>query len=285
MAYPQPNADKYAAEGAQFFRINTPVVSGGDIYESGQSCLALGLGPESDVSRVICTYFDDQATDFINQVTLGPDRAFVGRLDANNNDTYSPSHRPGRVLFQVDNLYNPAMVPPDIADITKVNYILVPPNLDVIQYIKPINNTIPTGRNDRTFRFQNIHWKDNGATRGGIVLMIPFYGRRFFSFSIVQDPTTNIGLSYQFFGCNVTYNSPDTTQTPISPDPVTPATATAFNGSYSVGHGPATFDPSNPVFNGLFDYIMLYMTPDNSAITATHGPQVVITTSDVAVPA
>ena len=71
MSYPQPNADQYAINGYQYFRLNTLLSSPGDIYESAQSALAIALGPESDISRVAVAYYDDQVpTTFTNQTVI-----------------------------------------------------------------------------------------------------------------------------------------------------------------------------------------------------------------------
>jgi len=60
MSYPPPNPDQYALNGYKFFRLNTPLISDGDMYESQQGANGFAIGPDSDISKVNIGYFDEQ---------------------------------------------------------------------------------------------------------------------------------------------------------------------------------------------------------------------------------
>ena len=54
MSYPPPNPDNYALNGYKFFRLNTPLTSDGDMYESAQGGQGFAIGPQSDLSLGNC---------------------------------------------------------------------------------------------------------------------------------------------------------------------------------------------------------------------------------------
>lgn len=173
MAYPQPDATKYAIKGYEYFRLNTLLASAGDIYESEQSALAFALGPDSDIANVGINYFDEQVPNALNQVFISKNRSFVGRIDANaENGTYQPSGRPARIFIWPNDRWNPLFVLGDVGD----TQILETPQLDVIQYFQPQPSGIVPGRNDKIWFYQTI------ATPGGdnyAYVIVPYYGRRY----------------------------------------------------------------------------------------------------------
>ena len=194
MSYPQPDSDQYAIRGYDFFRLTTGLTSPGDIYESQQSGHAFALGPDSDVANVNVAYFDDQVPTFQNQVTIGPPRSMVGRLDARNESSYTPANRPGRLLFWPADIYDPSFKPnlfaPDQDTLT-----FVTPILDVIEYFQP-QPSLVVERNDKTYRFQELP-----APVRFSYLVIPFWGRkyasvRFFNQTAADVILAVIGVSY-----------------------------------------------------------------------------------------
>lgn len=194
MTFPQPNADQAAVgQAAQFFRLNTPLSSSGDLYESAQGALAFALGPNSDLSNVRVSYFDEAVAGGVAQIILSPDRSFVGRIAARNEVTYTKSvSRKGRILISIDDIYNPAWRP---SDFDGDSYEIIPPDLDVIQYfVNPPSLT--SQRSDKTFRFQYPKLPPNGAKR--TIIAIPSYGRKSGSIAI-SNPSgatiAGIGLS------------------------------------------------------------------------------------------
>lgn len=171
MSYPQPEADQYAIQGSQFFRLLTPLASPGDIYESTQSGHAFAVGPQSDIANVNVGYFDGQVPTFLQSTVISPTRAFVGRIDARNDAEYDPAQRPGRILFWSDDLYDPNFRPRAAASTDTVTFVA--PVLDVIEYFKPLASLSP-GREDKEFVFQNYL-----LTSGALYIVVPYYGRKY----------------------------------------------------------------------------------------------------------
>lgn len=178
MSYPQPNADDYANNGYDIFRLNTLLVSPGDIYESTQSGHALAIGPDSDLANINVAYFDDQVPTFVQSTTISPMRSFVGRIDARNEVLYQPANRPGKIMFWADDIYDPNYRPiskPAAFNpaIDVINFVA--PRMDVIQYFTPLTSITPA-RNNKEFVFQNYP-----LVTGRYYLVIPYYGRKYAS--------------------------------------------------------------------------------------------------------
>lgn len=194
MSYPQPNADRYAVAGYQFFRLNTLLTSPGDIYESTQSGHGLAIGPDSDLANVNVAYFDDQVPTFMQRTTISPHRAFLGRIDARNDVVYTPSNRPGKILFWAADIFDPNYRPIAIpaAFNPAVDIIqFVSPRMDVIEYFKPLASVTP-GRDDKTFMFQNYPLSPGGK----FYLVLPYYGRKYCSIQFTnRTPLTNHAIA------------------------------------------------------------------------------------------
>lgn len=173
MSYPQPQATPYVTDNYGFFRLNTPLSSPGDIYESDQGGYAFCIGPDSDIANVNMAYFDDQVATFMQRVTISPTRSFVGGLFARNEARYAPAQRPGRLLFWADDIYDPNFRPrafnPDTDSIE-----FVAPQLDIVQYFAPQASVIPP-RRDKEFVFQNFIVPSGGK----LYLVVPYYGRKY----------------------------------------------------------------------------------------------------------
>lgn len=248
MTYPQPDSNAYASSGYDFFRLNTQLVSGGDIYESEQGSQAFVLGPESDVSRVKVTYFDQESPNFVNNIVLGPDRQFVGRVDANTRSTYSPSGRDGRILIAPDNLYNPDFGP--LSPVANSTILIVPPVLDVIQYFQDPGSLV-AGRNDKIYRFQSLAWGSNNHSP--IYIAVPFYGRKFVSFNFQLPLTTTDTMKSLLWGIDFDYVSDTPNQVTLLP--TSAAAHVGQTGVYNVAQAPgANFS------TGMYDYIMFFLT-------------------------
>jgi hypothetical protein len=174
MSYPQPDADKYALLGGDFFRLSTGLTSPGDMYESQQSAHAFAIGPDSDVSSVNIGYYDEQYPTFLNQLQIGTTRSWVGRIDARNGDKYAPSGRPGRILIWPDDIFDPSYIPIDFdANLDTLTFIT--PILEVIQYFQP-QGSLEVKRNDKTYRIQEINFPPRTAN-----IVIPYWGRKYAS--------------------------------------------------------------------------------------------------------
>lgn len=171
MSYPQPDADQYALKGGEFFRLFTGLTSPGDIYESQQGSHAFVLGPQSDVANVNIGYYDDQQQTFLNQIQIGPNRSFIGRVDARNESKYAPSARPGRLLIWPSDLFDPEFRPLGFVPNTDT-LTFITPNLEVLEYFSP-QGSLDVRRNDKTFRFQELAFPIANA-----FTVIPYWGRR-----------------------------------------------------------------------------------------------------------
>jgi len=202
MTYPQPSADQYAIRGYQYFRLATTLVSPGDIYDSTQSAHGFAVGPTSDIANVNLAYFDDQVLPtYMAMTTISPNRAFVGRIDARNDTSYVPAGRAARILFWPADIYDPNYRPiakPAAFDPDKDTINFVAPQLEVIEYFKPLASLTP-GRQDKEFVFQNYPALLSG---GRFFLVIPYYGRKyaFLNFTNRAALTSNtigiVGVNY-----------------------------------------------------------------------------------------
>jgi hypothetical protein len=171
---PQPNSIAPVLGGQQFFRLKTPLLSVGDIYESEVSGLGLALGPDSDIATVLVTYFDANAPTMLSQATISPDRALVGRIDARNETQYpGPGSRRGRVLISVDDIYDARWLPDGFNGDDAIQFET--PVLDVIQYFVNAPSVAPP-RSDRVFRYQYLQPPTNPG--GETFVVIPGYGRK-----------------------------------------------------------------------------------------------------------
>jgi hypothetical protein len=251
MSYPQPSADNYALNGYQYFRLNSPLSSAGDIYESTQSGQVFAIGPDSDISRVNVAYFDDQSINavnptrstFMNQVTISPSRAFVGRIDAQNQEKYSPSGRPGRIMFWPDDIWDPTYVPSAAVGYVNGDILLpIVPRLDVVQYFTSQPGLNPR-RSDRQYDF--TFYKD--STQNWII--VPAYGRKYGYVSCLnKNPTT----AYTFRVIGVTYSlTGDATETVIH------SAALAAGAHVAVSN----FLGNAPSPSGSFDALAISVTP------------------------
>ena len=252
MAYPQPNSDQYALNGYTYFRLNTPLSSPGDIYESAQGAQAFAIGPDSDVDRVNIAYFDDQrGPTFVNRATIGPSRSLVGVVAARNEVQYMPGARPGRILIWPEVLYDPSFKPPLWTDgpFGFDTLRIIPPQLDVIQYFTPVPS-LSTGRSDRTYLFQTLEAPVQPNAQGN--LMIPYYGRRYACIEVTNrtDLSTSTSIDLAIYGVNFTYSvaSPASQQTHqiTTIRALTPLAANA-----------QTIEIITAENDGMFDYLLI----------------------------
>ena len=243
MSYPQPSAVAYTRNGYDFFRLKTILSSPGDIYESAVSGHALAIGPESDIANVNVNYFDDQAPNFLQQTAVSPLRSFAGRIDAQNGKTYTPSGRPGRIMFWPADIYDPLFRPRAFGAGDLMNFRA--PMLDVIQYFSPPPTLVPQ-RIDKSFVFQNY----NATQVSWIVL--PFYGRKL-AYVQFTNRTPLTSFTFQIIGVNYSI-TPDTAPGPLVATPyhqelqILPSTAVAFGSSISEIITATTF--------GMFDALV-----------------------------
>lgn len=194
MSYPPPNPDNYALNGYKFFRLNTPLISDGDVYESQQGAQAFAIGPDSDISKVNIGYFDDQVPGFLNQFAITPERSFPGFIAARNDVRYMPSGRPGRTLIWSDELYNPTWNPEPVDVALRIDFEV--PVMDVVQYFAPTGLATNQGRNDKEYWYDFIEAPPAGV---GIInewiVVIPWYGRRYLDLAWQNNQANGVQVS------------------------------------------------------------------------------------------
>lgn len=222
MSYPQPNADAYAANSYEFFRLNTRLSSPGDIYRSPQGGHLFCLGPESDLANVNIAYFDDQAPTFLQTTQISPGRPFVGRVYARNDATYAPSNRRGQIFYWSDDIYDPRFRPRSFnANTDQIQFIA--PQMDVIQYFTPLASVLPQ-RIDKSFVFQNYN-----INAGTLFVVVPYYGRKYCYIGLTNRNTTT-ATTFGILGVNYAITN-DAGNNPYHQETVIRAPATvAANG-------------------------------------------------------
>jgi hypothetical protein len=286
MAYPQPDADQYVINGYDFFRLNTLLATGGDIYESAQSGLGFAVGPESDIANVNVGYFDQQILTRINKFGIGPARSFVGRADANNLGQYLPAQRPARVLIWPDDMWNPAFRIHDAHAST--NSIVEVPRLDVIQFFTNQPSSIVPRRHDKTWLYQTLF--TGGGDQVNYVT-IPYYGRRYakiiFNSHFGESHTYNItvtGLDFQQQA--LSGGTSDTALfTGVQPDFLKYKNV---NGTiqFIVDGGRDIFDPASPAsvtnsnMGGMFDMLTIGVRNNDATNASPQEYMLKIITSD-----
>lgn len=205
MSYPQPLAQVAVASGLGYFRLNTPLVSDGDMYESTVGCHALAIGPESDIAKINVAYWDDTQPGNMNIAIVDPAHPFIGAIFAHNEKgaVYSAAGMttmvPGRILIWPFELFNPVTPAPPIGGRVDI----ITPVLDIIQYFAPPSG-LPTQRNDKTFQFQDFPWPAAGVN---YQLVVPFYGRRYAAIEFLNHGDQDIsvvisGLNYYYTSSN-----------------------------------------------------------------------------------
>lgn len=238
MSYPQPDANEYAINGYKFFRLNTPLISDGDVYESAQGAQGFAIGPDSDISKVNIAYFDDQVPNFMNQFSITPERSFPGLIAAQNDKQYAPSGKPGRTLIWSDELYNPTWAPSFIDIAGRIDYEV--PVMDVVQYFAPSGLAMNQGRNDREYWYDFINAPESDTAPNNWTLVIPYYGRRFMTMMFNSDATVQTAdIDVSIYGMHY---KPGTNETAASLVPL-------VSNSPAGGGFPTVTVPAGTLFN------------------------------------
>lgn len=263
MSYPQPNANLYAINGYQYFRLNTLLSSPGDIYESEQGGLAFAIGPDSDISKVTVASFDDQVPTYMQITSIGVERAFTGRIAARNEVTYQPANRPGRVLFWSTDLYDTSFRPEGFNPLID-SFNVITPRLDVIEYFSSPPTLLPQ-RNDKTYNLQD--WPTLPNADADAYFLIPYWGRRY---GMVELTNKSAGpWSFALSGVNFAISGSSANYTQVTPI-VADAPVTAGTQLVSV---------VTSTQNGMFDALLLRFHRLDPDLTAIKGP-IRITVSD-----
>lgn len=264
MSYPQPNADQYSLKGYKFFRLNTALLSDGDIYQSAQGAQAFAIGPESDIANINIAYFDDQAPNYMNQIAISPSRPFIGEFLARNEAAYAPSQQPGRTLIWPGNLFS-ATYRPEAFDPAFDRIDIITPVIEVVQYFQPteIDNS---ERNDKTYYYPILPIGEL-AQAASYYIVIPYYGRRMAQVAF-SNGTNGAGgnIDVALTGLRYIYTSPvgaDGTQI----------------GTASLGEGDSYLDTVKASVEGSFDALQFRVTIPGP-ITGIAGATLRVTVSD-----
>jgi hypothetical protein len=187
MTYPQPSGASYVLNNQSAFRLTTTIVGPGDIYESDASGLALAVGPLSDVANIGVTYLDEQRLpSLVNDLVISTERSYIGRVDARMDTIYPFSLRPGRVLFTLKDLYDPAFRPTGFAIDDDIEFL--DPVLDIVEYFTPAPSVVPARADKELY----LRYLEVPAGQVGW-LMVPAWGRKYghISFFIANTVTAN----------------------------------------------------------------------------------------------
>jgi hypothetical protein len=264
--YPQPSANSYAIAGYPFFRLNTRLLTPGDLYTSEQGATAFVIGPESDIANVRIYYLDNQLQPGqMNNVLISSDRGVSGPIYAQLDQTYLPSGRPGRILIGVDDIYNPAYVPSDFT--TGDDFQYVQPVLDIIQYFGESPSITPQ-RNDKTYDFQTTL----GATvdTKATYYVLPYYGRRYASIAMQNLGADAVNLSIT----GVNYTIKPTATTP-------PAQEIAIQTVVSVASAATHTNRITAGTHGMFDALVIRMKDAAGSPSAAPPVTLRVVLSDV----
>lgn len=174
MTYPQPNfTQQVVGQAQQVYRLFTALEGPGDIYESDQSALAFALGSESDIANVRVTYFDAQmATTLASSFVISPDRAWVPSINARPDQLYTAAKKKGRILFSVEDIYDPAYQPLGF-NVANDRLDVQVPRLDIVG-LTAAPQSLQSQRRDGSFLFN--YYQD--AALGTSWNVIPYYGRK-----------------------------------------------------------------------------------------------------------
>lgn len=188
MSFPQTTSVNAIRGGLEIWRLFTEIESSGDIYEADTSARALVIGPDSDVGRVMVTYFDEQAPASANSATLSVTKPWVGRLDAFPARNYA-SGDAARLLFSLPDLMPPPFFTPSGAE----PFELIQPTLDLLFYIAEEPGFIAP-RSDKVFLFEQLQ-----AIAFASWYLVPFYGRRsakftFKSLGLAAQPAVTVNI-------------------------------------------------------------------------------------------
>jgi hypothetical protein len=172
VSYPQPQASQEVIEGQEIFRLKTPLVSSGDIYEVDTSATAFAIGPESDIQNARITYYDPTKPGRSESFVISAGSPFAARIDSFASSKFPTSNTQARILISPEDIINNQWT----TQLTSVGWSsIVPPTLDVIGYL----GAPPRLTEMRPDRFYKGRLGFNGQDRS--ILAVPLYGRRYAS--------------------------------------------------------------------------------------------------------
>lgn len=260
MSYPQTTPVQATFQGLDAWRLFTAIEGSGDIYESNTSGVSFAIGSESDIARAAITYFDPTQADKVTTQEVSVGRPAINRIDSKVTTRFATGQQ-ARVLISLRDVLPPANYRPPQAsasgsiDSDIVNTFM--PQLDLFQYLTPPSNVI-AGRSDRIYRIQVPALISPGAPVQKAFYLFPFYGRRSFYLTAINNDTTS-AVSFAFFGANFSFllNSP-ATATQIAASHQTIQIGSTVVVAAAGGLGEFAWPVTSPKY---FDYVYLEVTP------------------------
>jgi hypothetical protein len=269
MSYPQALASREIIDGSDFFRLLTPLQSGGDAYEIDVSAQGFALGPNSDLSAVRLTYFDPSQPARVNSIVVGLDTPFVGRIDSLASEKFPIANTQAKIIVTPEDLWNNNWALTAAAE--NVNYIK--PKIDLLCYFAQ-PSFLPVKRAD--FVERGRVQIDPVSTYYAAV--VPFYRRRYAEIRLMNGDTAGTaGLTIDVIGINFTTDG-------LSPyglgDFVAMETFITTAGVISAGAGSVTRFEVDTSANGIFDYLAFRINGAPIDANAANPVRYIIRTTD-----
>ncbi len=285
----------------EYFRLKRTVVSPGDIYELDESAKTVYMGPDSDIGEVQVTYFNPNEPNALETAIVSVNGPFVGRIDTLPKTTLPSTGQPARILISPVDIVDNAYVPPNSIAYRRFN---LPTLIDLIVAVKPLNN-VPQVRADRTLRYPSVpyrrHTNPPAGTDGSTELLIPIYGRRMVTVTIVGNDvnaefslvTLQPGIPTVPRGIGVLYIQGTIPVAPFSRTAVIRASdaarvANTFNaggtptGGWNESDQPSVFElAGTPAPRGMADLLLVRLTDNGtSPLTTEKYVDVFVKTAD-----
>jgi hypothetical protein len=264
-ALQQRQSSQAVLNGQDFFRLFQELESGGDIFEIDTGTKAMVVGPQSDLANYNVNFFDFQAPDNIDEVSLSIDNPVVGRLDALLASRYpTASGLPARILVTardlVDNNWVPStfttrVFPPLFSDFVAARPL---PKIDLFSYLRDPPALAPL-RDDRLHQFPFTTALLSPVTA---FYILPYYGRRYGEFSFQNLTAGGAAQSYTInvLGANLFPGTQDATG--VVPGGPKAVETTLFGGPIVVPPGGSANRIIKADTDGMFDVISIALTTD-----------------------
>ncbi len=144
------------------------------------------------------TYFDPNAVNNLETAAVSVNGPFVGTLYALNKTIIPQTQQPARILVSPVDIVDPNYRVTYVSDIQPLRQYLVNPIIDLIASLQPIGD-VPSVRADKTWRFPSVPYDTvamgETATDGATIVLIPIYGRRMATITIVSLYDIQVGVS------------------------------------------------------------------------------------------
>ena len=208
MSFPQTRAAEEVLNGKDLWRLHTPIDSNGDIYELDTSASMIAIGPDSDVVRVLVSYYDDQAPSKVNSLVVKTNEPFIGRLDALlatqyevsttiGGDALNFAPMVGRVFVSPLDIIYQDYLPLSFVSPSESELLYPRTNLDVLSYLSPPAAS-PRARRDRSL-ITTVTPLPVGFGDPRSFVVLPHYGRKLVT---IRASAGSPGSEMDVFGIN-----------------------------------------------------------------------------------